>query len=798
MRVGESLIHLVERRRYGAKGETAGGGGGGDGSGGGFRSQFKTTVLFAPEVRTDAQGRARVEFDLPDNLTTYRIMAVAVSRTDRMGVGQAKVAVAKPLMALPALPRLARTGDRFEAGVVVHAPGGKVREVEVRAEASGLALEGEAVRKVALDGTRPREVRFAFRAAAPGEAVLRFSATAGGERDGVEQRIPIRLPVELEAVATYGDTKDLRREALVPPGGVRPDVGGLELSLSSTALGGFAENMRQLVEYPYGCLEQLSSRLVPFIALREIQGKFGLGHAPGAKPAPPPAWAREWLGEDVFRIHDTQDPDEVVRRTVKAIERLQNPDGGYRYWPTSACSAEWASSYAVLALGRAAELGTPVDRDALKRGQGYLADTVAAGRCTRCDTWCPKPWDATRVFALYALARTGAPRASYYGELFGRRKALPLFAQAMLADAMFVGSGDRADARKLLIEVMNHAKETPSEVHFEEVDSLTYATVWSSDTRTTGIVLSTLTDLAPDHPHVSKMAAYLAKVRKGDGRFRNTQEAAFALMALAEVARTKEKDVPSFTARVTLGGKSLAEVPFEGRSTDVKLTKLAMKDLPRSSEPLPFDLRRDGKAGVLYYGALLRYAPAEVPKEPLERGIFVQRWIEPYEGGGQVRAARAGDLVRVRVRIGSAQERHYVAVSVPIPAGLEIVDTSLATTARTDPAPGAEGREEGYEAESGEDEGDALVDGEGRYADRWAFRFWTPFVFEEKRDDRLVLFADRLPPGLHVASFVARATTPGEFSLSPAHAEEMYTPEVFGRSDGGTFKVIANDVVAGK
>jgi len=798
VRVGESLIHLVERRRYGAKGETAGGGGGGDGSGGGFRSQFKTTVLFAPEVRTDAQGRARVGFDLPDNLTTYRIMAVAVSRTDRMGVGQAKVAVAKPLMALPALPRLARTGDRFEAGVVVHAPGGKVREVEVRAEASGLALEGEAVRKVALDGTRPREVRFAFRAAAPGEAVLRFSATAGGERDGVEQRIPIRLPVELEAVATYGDTKDLRREALVPPGGVRPDVGGLELSLSSTALGGFAENMRQLVEYPYGCLEQLSSRLVPFIALREIQGKFGLGHAPGAKPAPPPAWAREWLGEDVFRIHDTQDPDEVVRRTVKAIERLQNPDGGYRYWPTSACSAEWASSYAVLALGRAAELGYPVDRDALRRGQGYLADTVAAGRCTRCDTWCAKPWDATRVFALYALARTGAPRASYYGELFGRRKALPLFAQAMLADAMFVGSGDRADARKLLLEVMNHAKETPSEVHFEEVDSLTYATVWSSDTRTTGIVLSTLTDLTPDHPHVAKMAAYLAKVRKEDGRFRNTQEAAFALMALAEVARTKEKEIPSFTARVTLGGKSLAEVPFEGRSTDVKVTKLGMKELPRSSEPLPFDLRRDGKAGVLYYGALLRYAPAEVPKEPLERGLFVQRWIEPYEGGGQVRAARAGDLVRVRVRIGSAQERHYVAVSVPIPAGLEIVDTSLATTGRTDPAPGAEGREEGYEAESAEDEGDALVDGEGRYADRWAFRFWTPFVFEEKRDDRLVLFADQLPPGLHVASFVARATTPGEFSLSPAHAEEMYTPEVFGRSDGGIFKVIANDVVAGK
>ena len=798
VRVGESLIHLVERRRYGAKGETAGGGGGGDGAGSGFRSQFKTTVLFAPEVRSDAQGRAKVTFDLPDNLTTYRIMAVAVSRGDRTGVGRSKVAVAKPLMALPALPRLAMTGDRFEAGIVVHAPTGKVREVEVRAEATGVALEGEAVRKVSLDGNKPREVRFVFRAGGPGEAVLRFAASGAGERDAVEQRIPIRLPVEQEAVATYGDTKDLRREALVPPAGVRPDVGGIELSLSSTALSGFSENMRQLVEYPYGCLEQLSSRLVPFIALREIQGKFGLRHEPGEKPRAPPPWARAWLGDEVFRINETQDPDEVARRTVKAIERLQNPDGGYRYWATSDCSAEWASSYAVLALGRAAALGYPVDKDALRRGQGYLADTVAAGRCTRCGASCAPPWEATRVFALYSLARTGAPRASYYGELFDRRHRLPLFAQAMLADAMYVGAGDRADARKLLVEVMNHAKESAAEVHLEETDPLTYATLWSSDTRTTGIVLATLADVAPDHPHVAKMAAYLAKVRKGDGRFRNTQEAAFALMALAEIARTKEKDVPAFTGRVTLAGKALAEVPFEGRSTDVKVTKLAMADLPRSKEPLPLDFRRDGKAGVLYYGALLRYAPAEVPKDPLERGIFVQRWIEPYEGGGQIRTVRAGELVRVRVRVGTAQERHYVAVSVPIPAGLEIVDTSLATTARKDPAARAEGPQEGYEAESEEDFSDVGMSDDGRYEDPWGFRFWTPFVFEEKRDDRLVLFADQLPPGLHVASFVARATTPGEFALTPAHAEEMYSPEVFGRSDGGTFKVVASESVAAR
>jgi hypothetical protein len=792
VRIGEPLLHLVERRKYGEKGETSGGGGGGDGSGSGFRSRFKSTVLFAPEVKTDAQGRGHVEIELPDNLTTFRIMAVAVGKDDRMGKGEAKVAVAKPLMALPALPRLARAGDRFEAGVVVHAPGGKVREVEVRAEATGLSLEGAAVRKVSIEDGKPREVRFPFRAEAPGEAVLRFAASGGGEKDGVEQRLPVRLPVEMEAVAVYGDTRDVRREGLVPPGGARPEVGGLEVTLASTALGGFAENARQLVEYPYGCLEQLSSRLVPFVAVREIQGKFGIRHEPGAKPGAPPEFLRDLLGEAALRIHQTSDPDEVVRRTVKAIETLQNPDGGYRYWPSSDCTAEWASSYAVLALGRAAELGYPVDREGLERGQAYLSGTVAAGRCTRCWFSCPKPQDEVRAFALYALARTGASKASYYGELFGRRKDLPLFAQAMLADAMFVGGGDRGDAKKLLQEILNHAKESAAEVHFEEADARTYAPLWSSDPRTTALVLQTLADVSPDHPYVSKIAAYLGKVRRGDGRFRNTQEAAFALMALAEVARTKEREVPDFTARVTLGGKAVAETRFAGRTTDVRRTSVAMKDLTRSSAPLPFDFARDGKTGVLYYGAILRYAPAQVPAEPLDRGLFVQRWFEPYGGGGQVRAARAGDLVRVRVRVATHMERQYVAVSVPVPSGLEIVDTTLSTVAGQGGTPGEEGPREGTEWESEED----LSEEEG--LPPWATGFWSPFHHEERRDDRLVLFADRLPPGVHVASFVARATTPGEFVLSPAHAEEMYSPEVFGRSDGGAFRVLAEAKVAAR
>ncbi len=757
VRVAESLVHLVMRKVYGDKGLTSGGSGGFDPAGAAFRANFKTTAVFLPEVLTDAQGRAQVEFVLPDNLTTFRIMALAITRGDRSGSGETRVTVAKPLLVLPALPRLARVGDSFEAGVVVHAPGGKVGRVEVNGSASGLVLEGAARRTVDVVAGKAQEIRFRFRAEKAGEAVFRFTVSGGGESDGIEQRIPVILPVAQEAVAVAGDTREVGREALVTPTGVRPGVGGLEMTMSSTALSGLQESMRQLVDYPYGCLEQLSSRLVPFTALREIQARFGVAATTPKAPAAPD-WMLDWVGEDSLRILQAKDPDEIIRRTVKAIEGLQNPDGGYRYWPGSGCSDELASAYAVVALGRAARLGFPVDAAALQRAQAYLAGTVAAGKCTDCGWGCRPPSPSTRVFAVWALARTGAPKGSFYPSLHAERNELPLFARAMLADAMFVGGGSRALARSTLDEVLGQARVSPREVHMEDGPEGGRAR-WSSDVRTTAIVLQTLTDVAPDHPFVGRMATWLVGARGRDGRFRNTQEAAFALSAMAEVVRTKERDVPDFTGRAVLGDRTLAEVPFHGRSLALSRSRVPIGELGKGDARLPLEFRRDGRAGVLYYGALLRYAPERMPVDPLDRGMFVQRWFEPWSGGGQVRAVRAGDLVRVRVRVGTPMARRDVAVDVAVPAGLEVVDTSLASSAQ---------------ARAGEEPGTQP---------------WSPFGHVERRDDRVILFADELPPGIHEATFIARATTPGTFLSKPAQAEEMYAPEVFGRSDGGTFQV---------
>jgi alpha-2-macroglobulin len=784
MRLGEPLLHLVRRRNYGEKGE-AQGGGGGDGEGAGIRSNFKTTVLFNPSVETSG-GKANLSFTLPDNLTAFRVMAVVTTTTDRFGAGETSFQVNKPLMALPAMPRFARVGDTFEAGTVVHARGVGAGSVTVSATVEGAAaLNGPAEQKVEVKETAPKEVRFAFKATGRGKATVRFKVSGNGQSDAVQEVIPVELPVELDTVATYGDTTDNRVEGIVPPKDVYDDLGGLQLTLASTSMGNFGSGFQQLIEYPYGCLEQQSSRLVPFVALREIAGQFGVPW-PGAdqKKQAKLAETSAWLSTYLFKsldVTDQQNPDDVINSTTKSILALQDQSGAFRYWASAWCPNSWASTYATLALSRAKEVGFAVPSDRLDRARGYL-EKVVGGNCSPCELSCPAE---TRAFASYVLARMRKPKASAYPDLLANRNQLSQFGKAVLANAMFVGNGNKEQAKALLQEVMNNAKESPKGVHIEEADAKTYATSFSSDTRTTGVVLQALTDIDPNHPYVSKMTQYVTGVRQGNGEWRSTQEAAFSLMALTQVLRTKERETPDFTAKVALGASSLVEQVFKGRSLEPKVQFIPMKELlaKASGAEQKLTVSKTG-TGVIYYGARLSYATKQMPTKALDNGLFVQRWFEPYAGGGQSLKFFAGDLVRIRVRVASNQERHWVAFEVPLPAGLEPVDTSLSTTAKL--TQGEESREVEYEAEGAEDGESGSADG---YEDVWAGRFYSPFTHTELRDSKAIFFADHLPPGVHVTSFVARATTPGTYVLKPAKGTLMYEPEVWGRSEGGSFEV---------
>ena len=742
-----NLASLVPQLDYGEKGKEQGGGGG-TAESDELRSRFVTTPIFVGASVTGDDGRTTVTGKLPDNLTTFRLMAVAVTDADKGGRGQSKVVVNKPLMARPALPRAVRIGDRFAAGAVIHSQAKTPVTVTVKPVVveGGLKLLDEGPREITVQPDKGTEVRFSFEARTQGPAKLRFVATGtDGASDAVEVPLKVTLPMLPESVAIYGDTAESVNEGLKIPGAdqARDDVGGLTVTLASSALSGLGDEATDLIDYPYGCLEQQSSRLVPFVALHSLMEQYG----------------KTLIGE--------RDPRVVVSTAVKEIAKMQVGDGGFAYWPGGGCSTYFASAYATLSLSEASKAGYLVDQGMLDRARKYLVE--AYPKAQGCE-WGERS-DDERALALYVLARQDVPQRELARQLFERRKGMAQFSRALLTSALALARTDTEAAKTLITELMNDARVEPGKVHFEETNPDTYAPLFSTDVRTTAIVLQALLDAQPDHPFVPQIAHFLVGARQGGG-YETTQEAAFSLMSLADFARKRESEAPDFTAVVKAGGEALLSEKFQGRSLAPVTTQLDWARLRKLPAQAPVAFEVQGK-GRLYYGALLRYVPKVMPTAALDRGLVVQRWYEPIDkpGAGQLRAVTEGDLLRVRVRLATSQMRHFVALEDPLPGGLEAVDQSLETSARRGAGEGL-GDEEASDSLEGESQG-----------------WYSAFDRVEMRDDRVVLFADHLPPGVHNYSYVARATTAGTFVLKPANAEGMYQPSVFGRSDGGTFWV---------
>jgi uncharacterized protein YfaS (alpha-2-macroglobulin family) len=251
----------------GMKGSRAPGGGGGAAGADILRSRFQTTAFFLGSVVTDAQGNAAVTAKLPDNLTTFRVMAVAVTAGDRYGKGQSSMLVTRPLLARQALPRFVRPGDDFTAGAVINRRDGTAASVEGTAAATGVTGRGDATRRATLTAGRGAEVRFPFRASRGDSATFRFDVTAGRDADAVRVSLPVRPDHHPRAHTIAGVVRDTATVELALPAGIDPERSRLSLNLGTSPLATIRGIQQQLHVYPYYCTEQVVSTATPILAI---------------------------------------------------------------------------------------------------------------------------------------------------------------------------------------------------------------------------------------------------------------------------------------------------------------------------------------------------------------------------------------------------------------------------------------------------------------------------------------------------------------------------------------------------
>lgn len=705
-----------------------------------LRAEFTPLATFAPEVPTDGRGRAAVTVKVPDNLTRYRVMAVAVAGDNEFGKGESAITARLPLMVRPSPPRFLHFGDRFELPVVVQNQTDGPMEVDVVVRATNVEAQGSQGVRITVPANDRREVRFPFATSMAGTARFQAGAVSGPRSDAAQLSLPVYTPATTEAFAVYGTLEEgAAAQPVLVPDDVYPQFGGLDISTSSTALQALSDAVLHLASYPFEGSEQVASRILAVAALRDVLSAFQAEGLPS--------------------------PDELlkaVERDIDLLRSLQNRDGGFPIWQMERDSWPFHSIHATHALVRAREKGFAVPEGMLSAALGYLRAMEA-----HYPAWYGK--DVRNTLTAYAL---------FVRELMGDGD--PLRARRLLNEEgpeglqpealgflLRVLSGDPGSAAELSAlrrHLGNRVVETAGMANFvvsyrEDGGYLLLA----SNRRADGIILDALMVDDPESDLVPKLVRGLLAHRKGSG-WRNTQENVFILLALDRYFSTFEAQTPEFVARAWLGDDYLGSFPFAGRTTEHQVVRVPMSFLAQGDQSRNLVLGKEGP-GRLYYRLGMTYAPRDLHLEAMDRGFTVTRSYEAVDDAEDVRRdedgvwhVKAGARVRVQLTMVAPSRRYHVALADPLPAGFEAMNPALAVTGSIpqDPASSAP---TGF---------------------RWGP--WTWYEHQNLRDQRVEAFASLLWEGIHTYTYVARATTPGNFVVPPARAEEMYSPEVFGRS----------------
>ena len=731
-----------------------------------LREEFADTAYWRADVVTDDAGRARVEVELPDNLTTWVMRGVGATVETLVGEGTAEIVATKPLLVRPVAPRFFVVDDHAQLAANVSNNTDQDLDVTVALSAVGLvfddaasaAASAETVVRIAA-GSEEKVTWWVKAEDVPNADVI-FSAVSGDYGDAARPRLTTGPEGTLkvfrytapEVVGTGGQLADpsgeSRTEAIIMPPKYDDRRGELSIQLDPSLAAGMRDGLDYLEHFEYECTEQTVSRFLPNVltyrALRD------LGVSDPELEAKLPGLVEEGLSRLVLQQHG---------------------DGGWGWWHDED-SNPYLTSYVVFALVKAREAGFAVPSDVIQRGLDFLngqlvpVNELHATRAANRQAW-----------ILYVMAEAGETgRASEWTDsLYENREKLSHYSRAYLAMTLELLNANDARISTLLADLNNDAILSATGAHWEEGFYDWWA--MNTDTRSTAIILDALTKLDPENALIPNVVRWLMIARQG-GYWETTQETAWALIALTDWMVVTGELEGRYLYDVSLNGNVLdsGEVTPENIDQSIKL-RVDVADLLADVANYLTISRGEGP-GRLYYTAHLKvYLPVE-EIEPLNRGVIVQR---QYVDAAcvptadvpcpEITQAQVGDVVRVNLTLIAPHDLYYLVVEDMLPAGAEAVDTSLATTSLLESDPSL--RRE-YEGE------------EGWYPYWW---WWNWYSRSELRDEKVVLFADYVPAGTYEYTYTFRAVLPGEYQVIPTFANEFYFPEVFGRGEGELFVI---------
>jgi len=613
-----------ELRSFQNKGHFIGGGGRDA-----VRRNFQPVAFWSASMLTDKRGEISASFTAPDSLTRYRVIAVAHAGRTQFGSGTADFEVNKPLMLEPSLPRFAHVGDQLVARAVALNKTDSPGDVEVTLQLDSLAVAPRLTNRIAVAAHAAVPVDFPVTILADGSAKWLWRARFIGPdatafADTVESTLLVKHPAPLRREVRFTRITNASTDLLL---GLDPKVfagrGNANVRVASSQLIGLGECIRQLLHYPYGCLEQTTSSTLPWLVLREM----------------PDLIPRD--GRMATQL------DAAIAAGVQRLLSMQTGDGGLSYWPGGREPQFWGSAYGALLLVLARDAGVPVPERALAKLLTWLRGQLDhSGRVTGSGAL------AERCLALYTLARAGKPAASHHEVLFQCRDWLTPEDRTLLALAVQHAEGPRPMVEELL------NGKTPARP--------SRGAWFGCDAREQALQLLAWVKFQPDAPIVDQLAAGLLRGQRA-AHWGTTQGNAWALLALVAYADAIERETGAVAGELkfaetrqpfNLGLRSALEQGFSFSPTNSPQLSLMNPERKPCSTLLTVESRAE-----------------QLDQAPLDRGFRVTRMHERLDDENKPAAGpwRVGDRVLVTLRVEARERAEWVAIEDPLPAVLEAV-----------------------------------------------------------------------------------------------------------------------------
>jgi uncharacterized protein YfaS (alpha-2-macroglobulin family) len=597
------------------------------------RKEFRTLAYWQGNLKTGADGKLNFEFIAPDNLTTYRIVAIGQTKANQFGGDAAQIVkISKPLLIDLALPRFLRDGDEVELRAVVRQNFADSDGITARCvtDANVKLLGGDVITQSAQRDA-PTVFRFKAKVADANLAPtkVRFEAVSNSNKqmsDAVEITIPVQAPtiVRKESLAGSfnGPQFDARR--------AMPEVwkrgrGQFSTTISTSPWLPQVSGLPVILEYPHGCFEQISTKLLGYSLLANV-----LAYLPD------------------FQQRDAEYRATLERGMKQYADSLLE-DGTLPYWPGGNTANGFVTCQALWSVNESVNAGFEPPPDLQEKLAAAVKKIVKgqlpASRFEKC-------------FALFVLTQSenGDDYRNESQELYLHRNEGSDEDRALLAIALHQQNIMAREQQQLLREIDKPIKE-------RAFNPATFTSI----TRAEAMRAFAFNAIAP--PIWTKQRKQQARERMSklmdDAGSLSTQENLWLLLAFKSMLGT-EKAPELHTAQpspsvISKNGRSAAWV-------DLKMeNNLVIKGLNQSA--LTFLMRAE-------------YSTSEVDTDRVDRGFRIERVVKNLTDRTRVGTSDAplklGDQLLITYRLNTRKLQNFVALEDSLPAGVEVVNPNLA------------------------------------------------------------------------------------------------------------------------